>query len=180
MTEHLQPKHGLYYALTGIACAVYYRRQLTRSVSTFLLVGVGPVAGALMLVWLLVLSTVCIAAAGYIINDYYDVKIDAINKPGRLLVGRLIRRRRAMFAHLILSGAGVLMGLLLSIPVALINLGAVLLLWSGLSTDIAGLAIAGRSVGEPLWVERISGSLPRLPTRMTLLTLPAIGPSPCS
>jgi amino acid transporter len=47
---------AFYYALTGIACAVYYRRQLTRSVSTFLLVGVGPVAGALMLVWLLVLS----------------------------------------------------------------------------------------------------------------------------
>jgi amino acid transporter len=47
---------AFYYALTGIACAVYYRRQLTRSVSTFLLVGVGPVAGALMLIWLLVLS----------------------------------------------------------------------------------------------------------------------------
>jgi amino acid transporter len=47
---------AFYYALTGIACAVYYRRQLTRSAATFLLVGVGPVLGALMLVWLLVLS----------------------------------------------------------------------------------------------------------------------------
>jgi amino acid transporter len=47
---------AFYYALTGIACAVYYRRQLTRSVSTFLLVGVGPVVGALLLIWLLVLS----------------------------------------------------------------------------------------------------------------------------
>jgi amino acid transporter len=47
---------AFYYALTGLACAVYYRRQLTRSVATFLLVGVGPVLGALMLVWLLVLS----------------------------------------------------------------------------------------------------------------------------
>ncbi|MCV2487856.1 APC family permease [Geodermatophilus sp. YIM 151500] len=45
-----------YYALTGIACAVYHRRRLTRSVSTFLLVGLGPVVGALLLVWLLVLS----------------------------------------------------------------------------------------------------------------------------
>ncbi|OKL38918.1 geranylgeranylglycerol-phosphate geranylgeranyltransferase [Pontibacter flavimaris] len=95
--------------------------------------------------WLLVLSTVCIAAAGYIINDYYDVKIDAINKPGRLLVGRLIRRRRAMFGHLILSGAGVLMGLLLSIPVALINLGAVLLLW-GYSARLKKLLLIGNVV----------------------------------
>jgi amino acid transporter len=47
---------AFYYALTGIACAVYYRRQLRRSAATFLLVGAGPVAGALMLIWLLVLS----------------------------------------------------------------------------------------------------------------------------
>jgi 4-hydroxybenzoate polyprenyltransferase len=28
-------------------------------------------------------STAIIAAAGYIINDYYDIKIDLINKPER-------------------------------------------------------------------------------------------------
>ncbi|AKD03034.1 prenyltransferase [Pontibacter korlensis] len=95
--------------------------------------------------WLLVLSTVCIAAAGYIINDYYDVKIDAINKPERLLVGRSIRRRRAMFAHMILSGVGILLGLLLSIPVAIINLGAVLLLW-GYSARLKKLLLVGNVV----------------------------------
>ncbi len=47
---------AFYYALTGIACAVYHRRQLTRSVSAFLFIGVGPVVGAGLLVWLLVLS----------------------------------------------------------------------------------------------------------------------------
>jgi amino acid transporter len=47
---------AFYYALTGIACAVYHRRQLTRSVKAFLLIGVGPVVGALLLIWLLVLS----------------------------------------------------------------------------------------------------------------------------
>jgi amino acid transporter len=40
---------AFYYGLTGIACAIYYRRQLTTSVKSFLLVGVGPVVGALML-----------------------------------------------------------------------------------------------------------------------------------
>jgi amino acid transporter len=47
---------AFYYALTGIACAVYHRRQLTRSVSSFLLIGVGPVVGSLLLIWLLALS----------------------------------------------------------------------------------------------------------------------------
>lgn len=47
---------AFYYALTGVACAVYYRRHLTESVRSLLLIGVGPVVGSLMLVWLLVLS----------------------------------------------------------------------------------------------------------------------------
>ena len=47
---------AFYYALTGIACAVYYRHHLTESIKNFLLIGLGPVAGALLLIWLLVAS----------------------------------------------------------------------------------------------------------------------------
>ena len=47
---------ALYYSLTGIACAVYFRRRLLRSVRDFLLLGVGPLVGAGLLLWLLVLS----------------------------------------------------------------------------------------------------------------------------
>jgi amino acid transporter len=47
---------AFYYSLTGIACAVYHRRQLTRSVRSFLLIGVGPVVGSVLLIWLLVLA----------------------------------------------------------------------------------------------------------------------------
>ncbi|MER5939881.1 APC family permease [Streptomyces sp. NPDC001928] len=47
---------AFYYALTGIACAVYYRRHLTESVHNFLLIGLGPLVGAGLLVWLLVKS----------------------------------------------------------------------------------------------------------------------------
>jgi amino acid transporter len=47
---------AFYYALTGIACAVYHRRELTRSVPSFLLIGVGPLVGAGLLIWLLVLA----------------------------------------------------------------------------------------------------------------------------
>lgn len=45
---------AFYYALTGIACAIYFRTRLTKSVKNFLLIGVGPVLGGLMLGWLLV------------------------------------------------------------------------------------------------------------------------------
>lgn len=74
-------------------------------------------------------STIIIAAAGYIINDYYDVKIDLINKPDRVVVGRSITRRYAILFHVALSFAGILIGAYLSVWVGLINLFSVFLLW---------------------------------------------------
>ncbi|HZJ05642.1 MAG TPA: amino acid permease, partial [Nocardioidaceae bacterium] len=47
---------AFYYSLTGIACAIYYRRHLKESAKNFFLIGVGPVVGALLLLWLLVES----------------------------------------------------------------------------------------------------------------------------
>ncbi|MER6676765.1 APC family permease [Streptomyces sp. NPDC000983] len=47
---------AFYYALTGVACAVYYRRHLTESVHHFVLIGLGPLIGAALLAWLLVES----------------------------------------------------------------------------------------------------------------------------
>jgi len=47
---------AFYYALTGIACAVFYRRQLTHSVKNLVLIGVGPLIGSALLIWLLVES----------------------------------------------------------------------------------------------------------------------------
>lgn len=47
---------AFYYALTGVACAVYYRRHLLENLHNFLLIGLGPLIGAGLLVWLLVES----------------------------------------------------------------------------------------------------------------------------
>jgi amino acid transporter len=47
---------AFYYGLTGIACAVYYRRELLGSVRNFIFIGLAPVIGALMLFYLLVES----------------------------------------------------------------------------------------------------------------------------
>jgi len=48
---------------------------------------------------LLSLSTVFIAAAGYIINDYFDIKIDAINRPEKVVLEKRIPRRMAILSH---------------------------------------------------------------------------------
>jgi amino acid transporter len=58
---------ALYYALTGLACALYFRRRLLDSVRNLLLLGVGPLTGAVLLGWLLVLSVRDLADAG---NSY--------------------------------------------------------------------------------------------------------------
>lgn len=61
------------------------------------------------------LSTLLIAAAGYIINDYFDVKTDKINRPETVVVDVSIKRRWAMILHIIFSTAGLLLGAYLAI-----------------------------------------------------------------
>ena len=79
--------------------------------------------------FLLSASTVLIAAAGYVINDYFDIKIDLINKPGEVVVGQSITRRSAIFLHSFLSAAGVLTGLVVGWKIAFVNLISSMLLW---------------------------------------------------
>lgn len=61
------------------------------------------------LFWLLVLASVFIAGAGYIINDYFDVNIDQINKPDKVIISRKISQRMAIFWHGLLSLSGILL-----------------------------------------------------------------------
>ncbi|OQP56950.1 ubiquinone biosynthesis protein UbiA [Niastella vici] len=56
----------------------------------------------------LIAASVLIAAAGYIINDYFDLNIDLVNKPSKLVVEKIIKRRWAIIWHLVLSSLGVL------------------------------------------------------------------------
>jgi len=74
-------------------------------------------------------STVLIAAGGYIINDYYDIKIDLVNKPERVVIGKGITRRYALLFHTVLSISGILLGLILNWRIGAINFGSVFLLW---------------------------------------------------
>jgi len=83
---------------------------------------------------LLSLSTLLIAAAGYIINDYFDVKIDVINRPQKVIVDKIISRRAAILWHSFFNIAGFLLALFLARKmgnyyVVIIQLVCTLLLW---------------------------------------------------
>ena len=85
------------------------------------------------LFWLLCLSSVLIAAAGYIINDYFDLNIDQVNKPEKLVVDTIINRRWAILWHWLLSFTGVIISFYISWKlnnwiIGLINAGCVLIL----------------------------------------------------
>ena len=63
---------------------------------------------------LLVLSSCFIAAAGNIINDIYDVDIDKINKPEKVIVGNLISEKRVFTLFIIFNVIGVGLGFFIS------------------------------------------------------------------
>lgn len=67
---------------------------------------------------LLVVATVCITAAGYVINDYFDVNADMMNKPEKVIVGSSISRRSAMILHWTLNVIGCICGALVAFGIA--------------------------------------------------------------
>ncbi|GAB5524316.1 MAG: geranylgeranylglycerol-phosphate geranylgeranyltransferase [Roseivirga sp.] len=78
---------------------------------------------------LMVSSTVIITSAGYLINDYYDIKIDYVNKPQRVQVGRLLKRRWVIAGHTVLNLLGIAIGFYISPVIGIINFGAAFFLW---------------------------------------------------
>ncbi len=63
---------------------------------------------------LFVAMFVLLAAAGNIINDYFDLRVDRINKPHRIVIDRYVKRRIAMVAHITMNSLAVLIGLYIS------------------------------------------------------------------
>ncbi len=81
---------------------------------------------------LMLLAVLFLAAGGYVINDYFDVKIDEINKPEQRIVGRMIDRHRAIVIHQVLTAIGVCAGLYLAFLLRSITVGAIYVLIPGL------------------------------------------------
>lgn len=103
-------------------------------------------------------STLMIAGGGNVINDYYDVKIDYINKPEKVVVGKSISRRSAILLHAFLSYGGILIALSVSWKLAAADTLIVVLLWF----------YSNRLKCTPLWGNITVGLL----TSMVVIVLP--------
>ena len=65
-------------------------------------------------IWLLILASTCIAAAGNIINDINDIETDFINKPQKIIIGTTISEKTAYNLFIFLNLIGVGFGFYLS------------------------------------------------------------------
>lgn len=108
------------------------------------------------------ISTILIAAAGYIINDYFDVKTDKINRPETVVIDVIIKRRWAMILHIIFNAVGLLLGLYLAIKchsliLLMFQILSILLLWF-YSTHFKKQLLVGNIV-----VSLLTATIPLMP-----------------
>lgn len=72
---------------------------------------------------LLIISTLCIAAGGYIVNDIYDVDMDNINKPNQVIIGKHLSEKIAWYLYFALSLIGVAIGFYIAKKLHMTKLG---------------------------------------------------------
>jgi 4-hydroxybenzoate polyprenyltransferase len=83
---------------------------------------------------LLVLATVLLTIGGYLINDYFDIRIDSVNRPDSNPVGTAIKGRHVIRMHMIINAIAVLIGFYLAYRLKSLNFGLIfpvvtMLLW---------------------------------------------------
>ena len=98
----------------------------------------------------LVLATLCIAAAGYIINDIQDVEADEINKPKKVIVGNHISEKTATNLFILFNVIGVALGYYLAYSINQTGFFALFVIVSGIlylySTYLKQLLLLGHVV----------------------------------
>ncbi|MES2513834.1 MAG: geranylgeranylglycerol-phosphate geranylgeranyltransferase [Bacteroidota bacterium] len=121
------------------------------------------------------LSTLLIAAAGYIINDYFDVKTDKINRPETVVIDVIIKRRWAMILHIAFNALGLLLGLFLALKchtlkLLMFQILSILLLWF-YSTHFKKQLLIGNIV-----VSLLSATIPLMPMAYDYYLIGGINP----
>lgn len=79
--------------------------------------------------YFLVLATICVIAAGYIINNFYDSKKDKINKPIKSKIDSIVSQKIKLQIYFFLNFIGVAFGLLVSWRAALFFAVYIFLIW---------------------------------------------------
>ncbi len=81
---------------------------------------------------MLILAVVLIAAGGYAINDYFDVRIDAINRPDKQVVTKTLTKHTAMLCHQVMTGLGAILGIVAAFLCRSWSLGLIFVFIPGL------------------------------------------------
>lgn len=107
----------------------------------------------------LVLSVILITAAGNVVNDYFDVETDNINRPEKVLADKVVSRNALLNIYLVLNFTGFLLAFFISWKLELWNLVIIHLLASGLlyfySSEFKRMPVIGNVV-----VALLSGLVP--------------------
>lgn len=67
----------------------------------------------------IILATICVVASGYLINNFYDAKLDRINRPFKAQIDNYVKQSTKLRLYFVLNFLGVIFGLLISVRAAL-------------------------------------------------------------
>ncbi|PCI36146.1 MAG: ubiquinone biosynthesis protein UbiA [Flavobacteriaceae bacterium] len=79
--------------------------------------------------YLIVLATMCVVAAGYIINNFYDSETDRINRPEKSKLDALVNQKTKLKIYFLFNFLGVFFGLFVSFRAALFYAVYIFLIW---------------------------------------------------
>lgn len=118
-----------------------------------------------MPIWIIasiMMATMFIAAGGYVVNDYFDLKIDRMNRPDKVVVTNSISKKEAMQIYIIFTVAGVAIGLAAAIALKSFTIAFIFIIVAGLmwfySSSYKRMLIVGN-----LMVALMAALVPLLP-----------------
>lgn len=79
--------------------------------------------------YFIVLATICVIASGYIINNFYDVDIDKINRPQKTKIDSIVNQKTKLNIYFFLNFLGFGFGLLVSWRAAIFFAVYIFLIW---------------------------------------------------
>jgi 4-hydroxybenzoate polyprenyltransferase len=77
----------------------------------------------------IVIATVCVVAAGYIINNFYDAKMDLINRPVKSNLDNFVKQETILKLYFLLNFLGFVFGFLISWRAALFFAVYIFAIW---------------------------------------------------
>jgi len=128
---------------------------------------------------LMITSTILIAIAGYISNDYFDVATDRVNKPAKQYIGKLISAGTALsiaiFASIFATVLAIWLAILVQswLPVVLLLTALIVAWWYALKLKKSflwgNIAVASMSAGTIVMVWIVENQFIQVPDKPSII-----------